>query len=129
LGGANLDHNFQTYEDIELIWRELGSACLKSLFWQSELGLQGFSIIKRFSKDYRISIWLDWYDEKLLPKVLYVLDVLVGSKATNFLIRAQLPQKLRERKFIYRPNMKRIMKHDVKQLSIAMLSELTSKIK
>lgn len=70
LGGANLDHNFQTYEDIEVIWRELGTACLKSLFWQPDLGIQGFSIIKRFSKDYRISIWLDWYDEKLLSKVL-----------------------------------------------------------
>jgi hypothetical protein len=111
LGGANLDHNFQTYEDIEVIWRELGTACLKSLFWQPDLGIQGFSIIKRFSKDYRISIWLDWYDEKLLSKVL-----------------SQLPQKLRERKFIYRPNLKRIMKHDYKKLSIAMLSELTSKL-
>lgn len=94
--GANLDHDFDNAHALLPLWSSLALAALQHLFWEDSLGLQGFSLVKRWNGRLRLTLWLERYED--------------GAPVPLRLLHA-LPPHFQTLSFRYRPNAARIAKH------------------
>jgi len=86
--GANLDVDFTNPEIASRAWECIVQYFLSTWVWHK--GIKGFSFVKRFNGDMRMSLWIEQYDRQ-----------------TEMMLRSSLPAA----KIMYRTNMERISKH------------------
>jgi len=88
-----MDYDFSKVAVMKEIWREMVVSSPR-LFFHPGIPFIGFSLVKRYKGNFRLTLWLSTFKKSLVSQV-----------------KALLPRLLQSRKFQYRPNSQRIIKH------------------